>query len=147
MANKNPSMKATLKAIKSKACTWYDRCSFLYETREGMDALNGGITFNITCTILVDGFDMNYRLRFNYRQRPGEGFNYVVSSNFGEVRCNKTTNDFDRAMAFVDMLMKDGCARITGRDEERPANWKVPREESADFHALAEDDCGYSESA
>ena len=147
MSKKNPSMKDALTAIETKACTWYDRCSFLYETHEGMDAINGGINFNITCSILVDGYDMNYRLRFKYRQRPGEGFRYTVTSDFGEVRCNKVTDDYNRAMAFVEMLMKEVCCRINGHEEICPADWNPSKKKSKDHNSLQEDGLGYSKTA
>lgn len=141
MANIIPSLETVLAAIKASACTWYTNCSFLYETREGVDEKVGKF-FGITCTILADGVDMNYRIRFNYCKHPDNGFHYAVTSNFNGIRCDKVTNDLDRAEAFTAKLMGDACCRITGHEETCPAHWQVPENESNAFSSLSEDTYG-----
>ena len=143
MAKIAKTLESVLETLKTKACTWYKECSFCYSTRKAAPGSRDD-DYSICCSILVDGYDLNYTVRMCYAEQPrGRKFRYLVQSSVYGVVCEKTTNDFKNAVAFYEKLLKAACVRITGRDEDRPAAVRMAAKFASDDaldHCVDEND-------
>lgn len=57
-----PTLNSTLNEMQERECSWYEECSYEYDTRETQGVFGGG--YCVKALIIVDGFDLGYNIRF-----------------------------------------------------------------------------------